>query len=171
MQNDLKRDNNRNKRSRALISKIANTAGIEVEIAGGATTTPQPGDGFVMVEGQEVIIDLLHKEGASKKGVCFERIIDLVEDEAHHQLWLSYRHAWHRVGTIAILKRYKGGDTLISDVSCTLLCEGNVEKRVLRSSLTVETYGIGEGQTWIWYHSPPTVSIAPVALILDDINE
>jgi hypothetical protein len=164
-QNDLKRDNNRNKRTRALITTMARTAGINVDIEGAPDTAPKPGNGFTVVDGDGAI-QLLHREGASKAGVTIECIIEVIEDSDHYQFWVMHRQAWYRVREIEVTKRYKGNDTLASEGLCKLISEGNHEKRLVRTEIKRDTYGTDDKQTWVLYKS--NIVEAPVAVLFDN---
>jgi hypothetical protein len=156
--NDIKRDVNRTKKTRAQIIKMANVAGLAVDVEGQPNATPKPGDGFILVPGDE-IVDVLTKVGMSKPGACLERFVELVADSIQYSVWVFFRSYWFRVADTEILKHYKGDTPKISEVQCKLQSEKEYEKRFGRVDLKVVTYGMGEAHCWVVYRKV----IAPIA--------
>jgi hypothetical protein len=158
-ENDKKRDANRTKKTRNTILRMANVAGLEVDIEGQPDATPKPGDGFIMVPGDE-IINVLSKEGMSKSGACLERFIELVDSDSF-SVWFFFRSWWYRVAGCEVLKHYKGDTPMISEVQCKLQSEKEYEKKFGRTDLKVATYGIDVEQCWAVYRKP-MVPIEPL---------
>lgn len=96
---------------------------------------------------------------SSSNDVNVPRISDLanlvhVVDNDTYSVWINKNSTWLRVVNVVVTKSLKTGNKVATELRCELKSstgENAGEKKIIRTLVTAETYGIEQGKFWAVY--------------------